>query len=496
MATMFLIVDIKNFDFKYWNIFFYRLWGSLSIIFCGVSVFASTALSVDRLLALFLGLRYRHVVTLKRVRAVLACGCLALLLIMLVWYFHAKTCKISMPIFWTLCLIISLFSYTKIVLRLRQHQFSVQDNVQQGQANTGRIPLNLERYKKTVVSIALVQLALVICYFPSSIVFILIHLKGMHPSIDFILHGYCATLVFLNSSLNPFLYCWRIKEIRKAVKATIRRFCTSEKNTFSEAVEVRHLASTARRMVNLTEDGNVTVMETLLSANIRVGFYIALAAVNIVLSIMASLGNVLILIALRNVTSIHPPTKLLFQCLAITDLGVGLISQPLMVARSLIVYIKNLDLKFWNIFSHLLFRSSSIIFSGLSVFASTALSVDRLLALFLGLRYRHVVTLKRVRAILACGCLAFLLIMLVCYFHVKTGGITMAILYTLCLIISLFSYTKIVIRLRQHQSSVGDNVQQGQANTGGMPLNLKRYKKNCCKHSFSAASISYMLFSI
>ena len=229
--------------------------------------------------------------------------------------------------------------------------------------------------------------------------------------------------------------------------------------------------------MNLTEGGNVTVMETLLSANIRVGLYIALAAVNIVLSIMASLGNVLILIALRNVTSIHPPTKLLFQCLAITDLGVGLISQPLMAARSLIVYVKNLDLKFWNIFFHLLFRSSSIIFSGVSVFASTALSVDRLLALFLGLRYRHVVTLKRVRAILACGCLAFLLTMLVCYFHVKTGGITMAILYTLCLIISLFSYTKIVIRLRQHQSSVGDNVQQGQANTGGMPLNLKRYKK-------------------
>ena len=226
MATMFLIVDIKNFDFEYRNISFYPLWASLFIIFCGVSVFASTALSVDRLLALFLGMRYRHVVTLKRVRAVLACGCLALPLVMLVWYFHAKTCKITMPIFWALCLIISLYSYTKIVLRLRQHQFSVQDNDQQGQANTGGIPLNLERYKKTVVSIALVQLALVICYFPSSIVFILIHLKGMHPSIDFILHGYCATLVFLNSSLNPFLYCWRIKEIRQAVKATIRRFCT------------------------------------------------------------------------------------------------------------------------------------------------------------------------------------------------------------------------------------------------------------------------------
>ena len=29
------------------------------------------------------------------------------------------------------------------------------------------------------------------------------------------------------------------------------------------------------------------------------------------------------LIALRNVSSLYPPTKLLFQCLAITDVGVG-----------------------------------------------------------------------------------------------------------------------------------------------------------------------------
>ena len=84
-------------------------------------------------------------------------------------------------------------------------------------------------------------------------------------------------------------------------------------------------------------------MKTLLSANKPVGFYIAIAAVNIVLSITASLGNILILIALRKVTSIHPPTKLLFQCLAITDLGVGLTSQPLMATLMLLV--DNIDIK-------------------------------------------------------------------------------------------------------------------------------------------------------
>ena len=168
-------------------------------------------------------------------------------------------------------------------------------------------------------------------------------------------------------------------------------------------------------MVNLTEGENVNVMKTLLSANIRVGLYIAIAAVNIVFSITASLGNILILIALRKVTSIHQPTKLLFQYLAITDLGVGLISQPLMATVMLLV--DNIDIKIVNIMFAHLFSSLSITFCGVSVFASTALSVDRLLALFLGLRYRHVVTLKRIRAVLACGCLALLLTVLVWNFR-------------------------------------------------------------------------------
>ena len=219
MATLFLLTD--NIDIEIWKICS-QLHSSLSITLCGVSVFASTALSVDRLLALFLG--YRHVVTLKRIRAVLASGCLALLLTVLVWNFRTKPAGIIITIFLTLCLIISLFSYTKIVLRLWQHQSSVRDNAQEGRANTLGSPLNLERYKRTVVSVALVQLALVICYLPFNIFNTLIHLKGIHPNIYFLYH-FTTTLLFLNSSLNPFLYCWRIKEIRQAVKATTRRFC-------------------------------------------------------------------------------------------------------------------------------------------------------------------------------------------------------------------------------------------------------------------------------
>ena len=222
MATLMLMAD--SIDIKIWKICL-KLLSSLSIPFCGVSVFASTALSVDRLLALCLGLRYRHVVTLKRIRAVLACGCLAVLLILLVWNFREKTAEIIITICLTLCLIISLFSYTKIVLRLRQHQSSVRDNVQQRRTNAGGIPLNLDRYKRIVVSIALVQLALVICYFPFLIFHIVTHLTDIHPGHYLLWYFHTSTLIFLNSSLNPFLYCWRIKEIRQAVKATITGLC-------------------------------------------------------------------------------------------------------------------------------------------------------------------------------------------------------------------------------------------------------------------------------
>ena len=191
----------------------------LSIIFCGVSMLISTALSVDRLLALLLGLRYRHVVTLKRVRIAVACCWLtALVAALLIFLTGGKIFPRIAMILIILSVIISLSSYTKIVLKLRQHQTSVQENVHQGMANAGGVPINLRRYKRTVVSIALVQISLVACYVPF-LIFLIGHL-------DYVFFLVSTTFVYLNSSLNPFLYCWRIKEVRQAVLGTIKRFCS------------------------------------------------------------------------------------------------------------------------------------------------------------------------------------------------------------------------------------------------------------------------------
>ena len=89
-------------------------------------------------------------------------------------------------------------------------------------------------------------------------------------------------------------------------------------------------------MENFTEGENLqTVAERLCSAELTGEVHselIFLSVVNTCLSITASLGNALILVALYKDTAIHPSSKLLYRNLAITDLCVGIMGEPLYVA--------------------------------------------------------------------------------------------------------------------------------------------------------------------
>ena len=40
--------------------------------------------------------------------------------------------------------------------------------------------------------------------------------------------NFSVTLVFMNSSINPFLFCWRVRELRVIVKKTIRKIIGKE----------------------------------------------------------------------------------------------------------------------------------------------------------------------------------------------------------------------------------------------------------------------------
>ena len=96
---------------------------------------------------------------------------------------------------------------------------------------------------------------------------------------------------------------------------------------------------------------------------------------------------------LLSITScLHPPSKLLYRCLATTDLLVGLVAQPLNALCWMSVVHEQ-----WSLCRYA--RDASYITSYVLILVSlmtmTAISVDRLLALLLGLRYKQIVTLKR-----------------------------------------------------------------------------------------------------
>ena len=195
-----------------------------SFILCGASFLTSTAISVDRLLALLVGLRYRHVVTLRRVRVAIICFWITgVASVFLLFRSSRKISFLVANVFAVLCVFISVVSYTNIFLKLRKHQAQIRDG-HRGQANRGGIPLKIARYKKTVSSIAWVQLALVVCYLPFIASVVAIHINKWSGSNASIIWISAITLLYLNSSLNPILFCWKIQGIRREVKNMIRKF--------------------------------------------------------------------------------------------------------------------------------------------------------------------------------------------------------------------------------------------------------------------------------
>ena len=228
---------------------------------------------------------------------------------------------------------------------------------------------------------------------------------------------------------------------------------------------------------NFTEDENhKTVQELFCTAEFVRGVeseLIFLLVLDIFLSVTAFLGNTLILVALRKETSLHSPSKLLYRNLAITDLCVGIIAEPFYVT-----YLTSVVNERWDICSYAYW---AVTYSGLtlctvSLLTLTAISVDRLLALLLGLRYRQVVTLRRtsitvigfwILSIVGASTIIWNLFITTWYQYIVAG---------LCLVTIIFAYTKIFCTLRHNQIHVQNHVAQGQPSQA-IPLNIARYRK-------------------
>ena len=201
----------------------------LSHTLCPVSFLTATAMTIDRFLALTLRLRYRNVVNLPRVRVAIAlCWFIGIYigLTFIFWSYLYALRQIAVCLVLGMCT--SLTFYTMLCLTLRKQRMQVQENNGPLSSNSGMFPSRLAIYKKTLSGIAWVQLALAACYFPFLILVFIEMATNLRGEKANILWMSAITLTFFNSSINPFLYCWKMKQVRRAAKVTVLQvFCCS-----------------------------------------------------------------------------------------------------------------------------------------------------------------------------------------------------------------------------------------------------------------------------
>ena len=190
---------------------------STGIFLASASFFGVVALAADRFLAVHLHLRYQQLVTHKCVVAVVISIWIisTILMLMLKWIPNAG--GIILVLGASVCYLTTAFFYFKIYLAVRHHSNQIHIlQAQLAQNNEGDM-INAARERKAAVGTFYVYLVFLICYLPYTCLWIL-----RTSTMLFQFRLYANTLVFLNSSLNPLIYSWKMRHVRHAIMEILR----------------------------------------------------------------------------------------------------------------------------------------------------------------------------------------------------------------------------------------------------------------------------------
>ena len=195
----------------------------IGYVFSNASFLGVVLLTVDRFLALHLHLRYRQLVTHKRV----------IVAVILKWLLSSisslfnldrileKVNETTSAIVGAVCLIITGSLCCKIYRTVKHHKNRIHAlQVQQAAQNAGQMA-NSARLRKTVVATFYVYIVFLVCYLPLFCVRAVTATRG-ESALGLNLLYYAATIMYLNSSLNPLIYCWKMRHIRQVVVQILR----------------------------------------------------------------------------------------------------------------------------------------------------------------------------------------------------------------------------------------------------------------------------------
>lgn len=184
----------------------------------GVSFGTLSGVSIDRLLALTLHLRYNTIVTVQRiVRAVSVFWILSIAVVMVRFWIRPW---IIFPFAVVVAsFVVTTLSTLKIFQIIRRHQRQITQQQQSVQSSTTNAMI---KCRKSAVTVLYVYGLFVLLYLPFCATMFVEAVTGYTLTVK-IAYDYVTTAVFINSFLNPIVYCCRIGEIRRAVKNLLRK---------------------------------------------------------------------------------------------------------------------------------------------------------------------------------------------------------------------------------------------------------------------------------
>ena len=187
-----------------------------------VSFFGVVALAADRFLSIYLHLRYQELVTYKRVLSVvISIWILSAILALIFSQREQFDFYISVPIE-SVCYLATALCYLKIYLLVRHHKTEILTQRTQVTQEQIENEANAAKLKKSATSTFYLYLVFVACYVPRMCIMSIISSAGESTALLRHLRLYTFTLVFLNSSLNPLIYCWKMRHIGKAITVILR----------------------------------------------------------------------------------------------------------------------------------------------------------------------------------------------------------------------------------------------------------------------------------
>ena len=222
----------------------------------------------------------------------------------------------------------------------------------------------------------------------------------------------------------------------------------------------------------------------------KLGFWIAFCILHVIICFAALFGNAVIILTILKTSSLHSAANIVLGSLAVSDLAVGLISQPL--------YIGGIVSGIETVFS--LFNIVGTFLSIASFFNITAIGIHRLLLLLvlqLHLRYHAVVTPFRVTMVVS-------FIWIISGIFASTRIWNSPVSYSaptttfICLPAGNFVvYLKIYVIVRRHQRQIQHQQQQVQQQQHNDIFRLAKLKKTHFSYTsyFSVATYLSRLLS-